>query len=286
AELDASTQMYYYGARYYDPRISIFVSLDPLAEQTMEPYLYTGNNPIMFTDPTGMSKSGIDGIIIRESANNTNVKGAIETFASTEEGRAFLSNFAKKGDVVGDHTFTEDGEYHKQGLDLIFSSEWKRSDVRGSTKKPTVVNGRGQIEIVMNNNPLVASQDDNYYNLLSPMRELHSAQSQETYNRGILSRALTVMHEAFIHAEMSAQDFIGDHMFDNSNIDPLVKARYRSNPHHWQHRQLREGNNKDNLLFNRKGLKASKQINQQLNFGRYYSDSQLQDMMWDFVGGR
>ncbi|MBS7321310.1 MAG: RHS repeat-associated core domain-containing protein [Myroides sp.] len=55
-ELDDATGMYYYGARYYDPRISIFISVDPLAEQTMEPYLYTGNNPIMFTDPTGMSK--------------------------------------------------------------------------------------------------------------------------------------------------------------------------------------------------------------------------------------
>jgi len=58
AELDDATQMYYYGARYYDPRISIFVSVDPLAEETMEPYSYTGNNPIMFTDPTGMSKEG------------------------------------------------------------------------------------------------------------------------------------------------------------------------------------------------------------------------------------
>src|SRR5690554_6428983 len=58
-ELDDATQMYYYGARYYDPRISIFVSLDPLVEQTFEPYSYVGNNPIMFTDPTGMSKDGI-----------------------------------------------------------------------------------------------------------------------------------------------------------------------------------------------------------------------------------
>jgi len=51
--------MYYYGARYYEPRISIFVSVDPLAEQTFEPYSYTGNNPIMFTNPTGMSKDDI-----------------------------------------------------------------------------------------------------------------------------------------------------------------------------------------------------------------------------------
>lgn len=55
-ELDSTTGMYYYGARYYEPRFSIFVSVDPLAEQTMEPYSYVGNNPIMFTDPTGMSK--------------------------------------------------------------------------------------------------------------------------------------------------------------------------------------------------------------------------------------
>jgi len=62
--------MYYYGARYYDPRISIFVSVDPLAEQTMEPYLYTGNNPIMFTDPTGMSKIGPPNLNNIRNVNN------------------------------------------------------------------------------------------------------------------------------------------------------------------------------------------------------------------------
>lgn len=50
--------MYYYGARYYDPRLSIFISVDPLAEETFEPYSYVGNNPINFIDPTGMSKVG------------------------------------------------------------------------------------------------------------------------------------------------------------------------------------------------------------------------------------
>src|SRR5690625_643521 len=37
-ELDSETGLYYYGARYYNPRISTFISVDPLAEHTMTPY--------------------------------------------------------------------------------------------------------------------------------------------------------------------------------------------------------------------------------------------------------
>ena len=54
-ELDEETGFYYYGARYYDPRISIWLSVDPLAEKHPDytPYAYCANNPIIYVDPDG-----------------------------------------------------------------------------------------------------------------------------------------------------------------------------------------------------------------------------------------
>lgn len=55
-ELDEETGLYYYGARYYDPRTSIWLSVDPLTEKgpNISPYIYCFNNPIMFKDPSGL----------------------------------------------------------------------------------------------------------------------------------------------------------------------------------------------------------------------------------------
>jgi RHS repeat-associated protein len=50
---DTLAQLYYYGARFYDPKLATFMSLDPV-RQYMNPYAYVGWNPVAFTDPTGM----------------------------------------------------------------------------------------------------------------------------------------------------------------------------------------------------------------------------------------
>jgi len=62
-ELDPQTGYYYYGARYYDPTMSIFLSVDPLAEDFpgWTPYHYVHNNPINMVDPTGMSANPVYG---------------------------------------------------------------------------------------------------------------------------------------------------------------------------------------------------------------------------------
>jgi len=55
-ELDCESGYYYYSARYYDPRMARFLSVDPLAGEMPEwgSYTYTFNNPLKYTDPTGM----------------------------------------------------------------------------------------------------------------------------------------------------------------------------------------------------------------------------------------
>ena len=54
-ELDRETGMYYFSARYQDPKLGVFISVDPLAEKYAgwSSYAYTLNNPINAIDPDG-----------------------------------------------------------------------------------------------------------------------------------------------------------------------------------------------------------------------------------------
>jgi len=42
--------------RYYDPEVGLWISVDPMNE-FFSPYTYAGNNPIRYTDPTGLLSS-------------------------------------------------------------------------------------------------------------------------------------------------------------------------------------------------------------------------------------
>jgi RHS repeat-associated protein len=52
---DAETGYNYFGARYYDSQLSVWLSVDPMSDQypSMSPYTYCANNPIMMVDPDG-----------------------------------------------------------------------------------------------------------------------------------------------------------------------------------------------------------------------------------------
>ncbi|MEU8271910.1 RHS repeat-associated core domain-containing protein [Sphaerisporangium sp. NPDC049002] len=57
---DDTTGLDYLSARYYDPNIARFISTDPVLDltkpQAANPYSYAGDNPIGFSDPSGLSR--------------------------------------------------------------------------------------------------------------------------------------------------------------------------------------------------------------------------------------
>ena len=155
-ELDSTTGMYYYGARYYEPRFSIFVSVDPLVDQTMEPYLYVGNNPIMFTDPTGMSKDGIDTkykrsdgrtlLNTKDGSNDVIIvpDNMVDDFkhynasygsgnTSTYNSQAWNENM--KADILGFETLGDMDSYLGG-----FTTQWSRQNAIDYRQNPTTAN--------------------------------------------------------------------------------------------------------------------------------------------------
>ena len=59
-EFDQETGLYYYGARYMDPKISMWLGVDPLVEKypSVNGYCYTFSDPIGFIDPSGQEGEG------------------------------------------------------------------------------------------------------------------------------------------------------------------------------------------------------------------------------------
>ena len=54
-ELDNETSYTYFGARYYDADLSIWLSVDPMSDKypSTSAYMYCVGNPVILYDPNG-----------------------------------------------------------------------------------------------------------------------------------------------------------------------------------------------------------------------------------------
>jgi RHS repeat-associated protein len=118
-ELDPETGYYYYGARYYDPRTSIWLSTDPLAEKfpNVNSYVYCLQNPVKLVDPDGLAPEHIvDGqgnrldikIVNNQIVYGTNVSQDVKTILNamweTEMGQSKVQHLLNtRSDVYLDH---------------------------------------------------------------------------------------------------------------------------------------------------------------------------------------
>ncbi|MBL0081365.1 MAG: hypothetical protein IPP37_02480 [Saprospiraceae bacterium] len=87
----------YFGARYYDAALGIWLGVDPLAEKypAISPFTYVVNNPIRLVDPNGME---VDDIIFYDTNGNE-----VSRIKSNTE----FKSFVQTGSVGGDPTYTE-----------------------------------------------------------------------------------------------------------------------------------------------------------------------------------
>lgn len=133
-ELDTETGLYYYGARYYDPRVSLWLNVDPLAEKYphVSPYTYTLNNPIKFIDPDGRDvipskeflKSSYASIYKNLMKTNTVYKNILSKYSNSKSFNFYL-DYGDKNVSVGSNATTysiKTISIQKQGKKIIGKS--------------------------------------------------------------------------------------------------------------------------------------------------------------------
>ena len=121
-EFDEETGLYYYGARYYDPRMCLWISVDPLAEKmaNVSPYIYCFNNPVKLIDPNGEIPTAKEGAIIADHVYDGKVGskliGGWKMLAVyTQKGNAsfrggLYARYDKKGNIT-EYAFATAGTY-------------------------------------------------------------------------------------------------------------------------------------------------------------------------------
>src|SRR3989344_1941623 len=127
-----TTGLYYYNARYYNPQIAKFISAD-FQGDTLNKYAYVGNNPIIFTDPTGHQKNKqpiIPGAncqtldCLMESISVTDLKNILEINPNIpmDENELFIFNMLddfKENNIPYNYLTTDDANYIKVVLNSL-----------------------------------------------------------------------------------------------------------------------------------------------------------------------
>lgn len=85
------TQYSYFGARYYDSDLSVWLSVDPLSDKypSMSPYMYVAGNPVKLIDPNGKEivvPNKADRVAILKMINNR----ALGTYAFDDNGKLYI----------------------------------------------------------------------------------------------------------------------------------------------------------------------------------------------------
>jgi RHS repeat-associated protein len=154
-ELDQESGLYYFGARYYDPRTSVWQSADPILNKYLPTgdkehdqhlpgmggifetansnlYGYVSNNPVKFLDPDGQEKARNWQDAENKAARILRSQGHIilgmnGKISATRDGYVFERDY----DIVS----MKGGKYHLTEVKFNSSEEGRKSNVRKLSRR-------------------------------------------------------------------------------------------------------------------------------------------------------
>ena len=176
-EFDEETGLYYYGARYYESRVSLWMSTDPM-EKNMpysSTYTYCHNNPINRIDENGLADYfSTSGIFIRSDGNNKDPYIYIQT---------------RKGNVIlSDYNF---GNYKSGGLRKMMRIVYHYAKKTGATQHATTIGVDASTPKGTDSNTLAYTLNDKIIRVLVKKGFFNKELSQ------IYNMSSTLSHESF-----------------------------------------------------------------------------------------
>jgi RHS repeat-associated protein len=113
-ELDEETGLYYFSARYFDPRVSVWLSVDPKLEKypSWSPYAYALQNPVKLIDPDGK-----DIIIVTDWDGALGNGHAAVIIGSEKTGWKYVSmnGTGERAKIIGKSKNPDLGDIDKEG---------------------------------------------------------------------------------------------------------------------------------------------------------------------------
>jgi len=246
-EIYNSEDVYTTFFRELDTRTLRWWSNDPKTQLTPweSPYVSMGNNPIFYNDANGDTikkkvthATDPSGKYEWEKGLSSSAEKMLTEYMKTDEGRAFYSQYAVKGEILGGYTFLESGKYSDYNItiqDFSLDKETAQSspiDPRIAGAFTSKINSKGRPDFYTQ---IMTCKTENVISLV----ESHSHENQ--------------LHGFSAKYEMNA--------FKQGGVNAYNKAKQKYNPEPWgeyDHKAL----NKNNLQH--EGVKRYSSIKSQL----------------------